>query len=132
MQGKKGNYEAPQASPDGLATGNFGGKAPGAKEIIKSANERASKRHATKSPSDSEADSLFGRSGGMAVEKDGINNTDYITKKGLEFGANAFYNTLPPGMDIEDQENADIRKMSQIDYEGGCIYPGDSGFPSRS
>lgn len=128
MKAKRGMYESPQAAPDGLSTGELGGKAPGAREVIKSANARASKRHAVKSPSDNEADSLFGRSGGSTVEKDGIDNTSYITKKGLVYGANAFYNTLPPGMDIEDQENADIRKEPQKDYHGGTSYPGDGGF----
>lgn len=128
MKPARGVYESPQSNPDGLSTGDFGGKAPGAKEIIKSANARGSKRHAMKSPSDNEADSLFGRSGGQAVEKDGINNDAYITKKGLAYGNGAFYNTLPPGMDIEDQETADIRKMTQKDYNGGCSYPGDGGF----
>lgn len=128
MKAKTGVYESPQANPDGLSTGEFGGKSPGAKEVIKSANARGSKRHAMVSPSDNEADSLFGRSGGSAVEKDGIDNSSYITKKGLAYGANAFYNSLPPGMDIEDQETADIRKMTQYDYNGGCSYPKDGGF----
>lgn len=128
MKGKKGIYESPQTTQDGLATGNFGGKAPGAKEVIKSANARASKRHAVKSPSDNEADSLFPRSGGEAVEKTGINNDSYITKKGLEYGVEAFYNSLPPGQDIDDQENLDVRQMKMRNYEGGVSYPTDGGF----
>lgn len=121
-------YESQQVAPDGLTTGEFGGKAPGAREVIKSANARSTKRHASKSPSDHEADSLFGRSGGGAVEKDGIDNSHYIVKKGLDFGVNAFYNSLPPGMDIDDQENADIRKEEVKTYSGGMSYPGDGGF----
>lgn len=128
MPKAKGKYESPQTAPDGLATGNFGGKSPDAKAVIKSANARSEKRHAVKSPSDNEADSLFPRSGGEAVEKTGINNNDYITKKGLEFGAQAMYNSLPPGMDIDDQENADIRQMPIRVYEGGVSYPTDGGF----
>lgn len=127
-QMRKGRYESPQTAHDGLATGEFGGKAPGAKEIIKSANARASMRHAVKSPSDSEADSLFPESGGRSIDKDGIDNHDYITKKGLQFGANAFYNSLPPGQDIDDQENSDIRRMDMRTYQGGVSYPTDGGF----
>ena len=55
----------------------------------------------------------------------GVRNTGYLVKKGLEYGVNAFYNSLPPGMDIEDQENSDIRKMELYAYEGGIGYPGD-------
>lgn len=128
MKAKRGIYESPQTAKDGLATGEFGGKAPDAKAVIKSANARASMRHAVKSPSDNEADSLFPVSGGEAVEKTGINNSDYITKKGLEFGASAFYNSLPPGQDIDDQENADIRRMPIRSYEGGVSFPTDGGF----
>jgi hypothetical protein len=125
---KKGVYESPQTAPDGLATGTFGGKSPGAKEVIKSANARSEMRHAPKSPTDTEADSLFPPSGGQSIDKDGIKNTDYITKKGLEFGAQAMYNSLPPGMDLDDQENADIRQMPMRTYEGGVSYPTDGGF----
>lgn len=32
-------------------------------------------------------------------------------KKGIPSGNNAFFNTLPPGMDIEDAEIADIRQQ---------------------
>lgn len=128
MKGKKGQYESPQTAKDGLATGEFGGKAPDAKAVIKSANARAAKRHAVKSPSDDEADSLFPRSGGECVEKTGIDNDNYITKKGLEFGAAAFYNSLPPGQDIDDQENMDVRQMKMRVYEGGVSYPTDGGF----
>lgn len=127
-QPKKGMYESPQTTRDGLATGEFGGKSPGAREIIKSANARSTERHRMKSSSDEEANRLFPMSGGEAVEKTGIHNEGYLTKKGLEFGAQAFYNTLPPGMDIDDQENADIRSMPIRNYEGGVSYPTDGGF----
>jgi hypothetical protein len=61
----------------------------------------------------------------------GVRNSGYLVKKGLEYGVNAFYNSLPPGMDIEDQENSDIRKMELYAYEGGVGYPGD-GWVYRS
>lgn len=125
MKGKKGVYESPQANPDGLATKAYGGMAPDAEDVKKSANARAAKRHAMVSPSDSEADSVVPRSGGEVLDKAGVNNNGYITKKGLVFGADAMYNTLPPGMDIEDQETADIREMPEKSYKGGMSYPGD-------
>jgi hypothetical protein len=34
-------------------------------------------------------------------------------------------------MDIEDQENADIRAMDMVVYEGGISFPGD-GWTHRS
>jgi hypothetical protein len=127
---KKGVYESPQSAGDGLSTGEFGGKAPGAKEIIKSANARGGKRHDMKG--DDLADvNVLPRSGGASLDKDGIYDDGYLTKKGLTYGPNAFYNTLPPGMDIDDQENIDSRSMDMHTYEGGLSYPDDGSFPSR-
>ena len=124
----EGKYESPQTAADGLSTGNFGGKAPGAKEIIKSANARGMKRHDMKG-GDMYADmNVLPKSGGASLDKDGIDDAGYLTKKGLEYGPNAFYNTLPPGMDIEDQENIDSRKMELRTYKGGLSYPDDGGF----
>jgi hypothetical protein len=118
-------YESPQVAKDGLATPTRGGAMPSKEDIVKSANARAQKRHAVKSPSDNEADSLVPKSGGQVLDRAGVDNNNYIVKKGLEFGVEAQYNSLPPGMDIEDQENADIRKMEQKNYSGGLGYPGD-------
>jgi hypothetical protein len=124
----EGKYESPQSAKDGLATGNFGGKAPDAKAIIKSANARGAKRHDMKG-GDPYADmNVLPRSGGASLDKDGIDDAGYLTKKGLEYGPQAFYNTLPPGMDIEDQENIDSRRMEMKTYKGGLSYPDDSGF----
>lgn len=127
-QSSKGKYESRQTARDGLATGEFGGKAPGAKEVIKSANARGGKRHDMKGGHEFADEGVLPRSGGQSVEKDGINDTGYLTKKGIDYGPNAFYNTLPPGMDIEDQENIDSRDMPTREYAGGCSYPGDGGF----
>ena len=124
----EGKYESTQTAKDGLSTGNFGGKAPGAKEIIKSANARGAKRH-DMAHGDPYADmNVLPKSGGASLEKDGIDDAGYLTKKGLEYGPQAFYNTLPPGMDIEDQENIDSRKMELRTYKGGLSYPDDGGF----
>lgn len=35
-------------------------------------------------------------------------------KKGIPHGGSAMFGSLPPGMDIEDQENTDIRKMKKV------------------
>lgn len=67
-------------------------------------------------------------SGGQAVEKDGIQDSGYLDKKGTPSGEGAMFNRLPPGTNIEDQKVADIREMKMRNYEGGYSYPGDSGF----
>lgn len=65
-------------------------------------------------------------------EKSGFqtNFSDYIDKKGTPYGEAAKFNMMPPGMDISNQENSDIREMplKQIIDLG---YPGDGGFASR-
>jgi hypothetical protein len=115
-------YESPQAARDGMATPMGSDSEEGVKS---SANKRSSKRHAVKSPSDNEADSLFPGSGsGEVLDKAGVNNGGYIVKKNTPYGVGAMFNTLPPGMDIEDQENADIRSMPYHEVTGKS-YPGD-------
>ena len=68
------------------------------------------------------------KSGGKMVEKDGINDTGYIDKKGTPSGESAKFNCLPPGMNIDDQECADIKPMEMKTFKGGMSYPGDGGF----
>jgi hypothetical protein len=72
------------------------------------------------------------KSGGSSVEKDGIDNQGYLTKKGTPSGDSAKFNYLPPGMNIEDQMNADIRSEPIEHYTGGLSYPGDGGFPGKA
>jgi hypothetical protein len=55
----------------------------------------------------------------------GITDQGYLDKKGTPSGLKADFNYLPPGMDIEDQMNADIRSETMINYKGGISYPGD-------
>lgn len=55
----------------------------------------------------------------------GIKDAGYLTKKGTPSGLKAEFNYLPPGMDITDQENADIRPQTMTTYKGGISYPGD-------
>lgn len=120
-------YESAQAAPDGLTTPMMGGAKPGANDVIRSANARGSKRHDTSG--DQYADQgVLPNSGGATLDKDGIHDEGYLVKKGLEFGVNAFYNSLPPGSQIEDQENADIRKQELKTFKGGLSFPGDGGF----
>lgn len=125
--GKKGVYESPQTSADGLSTVVLGGEAPSKEQVIKSANARGGKRHEMKG--DAYADlNVLPKSGGDSLEKSGVNDAGYLTKKGTPYGVTALFNTLPPGTDIEDQENTDQRTMSLKNYSGGLSYPGDGGF----
>ncbi len=101
-----------------------GGDAPDDKDIVESANARAQKRHDVKGGTEYADEQVLPSSGGEVLDKSGIKDTGYLVKKGLEYGVNAFYNTLPPGMDIEDQENADIRTM-EMKQITNLSYPGD-------
>ena len=123
-------YETPQITPDQLATEMFGGMAPSKDDVIRSANARAQKRHEMKQQHLADVDVLPDSAEIRRNEMVGVRNAGYLAKKNLEYGVNAMYNTLPPGMDIEDQENADIRKMELYTYEGGLGYLGD-GWVSR-
>lgn len=115
-------YESPQVASDGMATQMGADSESGVKEA---ANKRSSKRHAIKSGSDNEADSLFpGAGSGEVLDKAGVNNSGYIVKKNTPYGVGAMFNTLPPGMDIEDQELADIRQEPYKEITGKS-YPGD-------
>ena len=105
-----------------LAAKNAGQKS--AKDVVASANARGAMRHEMKGSSLADVD-VLPSSGGESLEKSGIKDSGYLVKKGLEFGVTAFYNSLPPGMDIEDQENTDIRKQEMKNYSGGMSYPGD-------
>lgn len=118
-------YETPQVIADQMSTEMYGGDAPTHADIIKSANARAQKRHEVKGQHVADVGVLPDSAEMIHNEMVGARNSGYLVKKGLEFGVNAFYNTLPPGMDIEDQENSDIRKMDLYAYEGGLGYPGD-------
>ena len=121
----KGTYESPQAARDGIATKVSGGSAPSKDAIVKSANARGGKRHEMKSDRYADENVLPDSAHVTGNEMVGIKDSGYLTKKGLEEGgANVMLHSLPPGTDIEDQENADIRKMpfKTITDMG---YPGD-------
>lgn len=120
---KKGQYESAQAAPDEMSTPYYGGTAPNKEDIIKSANARGTQRHEVKG--DELADeNVLPSSGGETLDVAGIKDSGYLTKKGLPFGPAVFYNTLPPGMDIEDQELIDVRVMPMKTITD-LGYPGD-------
>lgn len=124
-QSARGQWETPQVAPDQSATEFFGGMAPSHVDVIRSANARAQKRHEMKEQGLADLEVLPDSAELMGNEMVGIRDSGYLVKKNLEFGVNAMYNSLPPGMDIEDQENCDIRREELAVYEGGLSYPGD-------
>jgi hypothetical protein len=105
--------------------------APDKKDVIRSVNARAQKRHEMKNQHLADEEVLPDSSEVVGDERVGIRDSGYLVKKNLEFGVNAFYLSLPPGMDIEDQENADIREMQLVVYDTGLGYPGDGWTPRR-
>ena len=118
-------YETPQVTPNNSATTFYGGDAPTAADIQKSANARGGKRHEMKRQALADEEVLPDSAEMVGNERVGIQDNGYLVKKQLEYGPSAMYNSLPPGMDIEDQENADIRKEDMVIYSGGLGYPGD-------
>jgi hypothetical protein len=68
---------------------------------------------------------LPGSSKMVGNELVGIKDSGYIEKKGTPSGLDARFNFLPPGMEIEDQKNTDIRPQKMCEYKGGISYPGD-------
>jgi hypothetical protein len=55
------------------------------------------------------------------LDRPGFQTDGYINKKGTCYGEAARFNYLPPGQDIDNQENADIHDMKQlnlVDFRG--------------
>lgn len=127
---KSRQYETGQITPDQLATPVVGGMTPSKEDIIRSANARAQQRHEMKGQDLADMGFLPDSSELLGDECVGVRNYGYLAKKGLDFGVNAMYNSLPPGMDIEDQEVCDIREMKMVVYDTGLGYPGD-GWATR-
>jgi hypothetical protein len=67
-------------------------------------------------------------SGGKTLDKDGIDDHGYLTKKGTPSGDDAKFNYLPPGMNIEDQKNAEFNALPMREWKGGLSYEDDGGF----
>jgi len=121
---KNSDFESNQDNLKTHVTPTYGGKAPSHNDIIKSVNARSKMRHET--GGDKYADvNVLPQSGGEMLEKAGVNNNGYLVKKGTPYGAEVFFNSLPPGMDITDQEMADIREETMKTWSGGLSYPGD-------
>jgi len=123
-QSKGRMYESKQVAPDGIGTKVTGGEMPTMDDVIKSANARGGKRHDMHGKNRNADEGFLPDSEGPVLDRAGIKDTGYLVKKGLEAGVNVFYNTLPPGMDINDQENADIREMPMKTVTD-LGYPGD-------
>ena len=124
QQGNK-QWESPQVEPAQLSTEVVGGDAPSKEDVVKSANARAQRRHDMKKEAIADVGVLADSGRMKNNEMVGIKDNGYIVKKNLPYGVNAHYNSLPPGMDIEDQEITDIRTMGMRAYKGGLGYPGD-------
>lgn len=122
-KGIKGKYASPQSVPDGMATDSVGGDSPDRHDIMESANRRGGKRHEMKGDMLADVNVLPTRDGPV-LDRAGIKDDGYLTKKGLTDGDNVFYNSLPPGMDIEDQELIDVRTM-EMKTVTALGYPGD-------
>ena len=114
-QSGNSNWESAQVAPDQSATEFFGGSAPTHVDVIKSANARGQKRHEMKQQGLADLEVLPDSAELLGNEMVGVRDSGYIAKKNLEYGVNAMYQSLPPGMDIEDQEYCDIRKMEVRD-----------------
>ena len=121
---KNSDFESNQETTMTHVTPVKGGNMPSNEDVVESANARSMHRHET--GKDMVADQNVLKETGMTtLEKSGIKDNGYIVKKGTPFGVNAFFNSLPPGADIIDQEVADIRKQEMHTYSGGISYPGD-------
>jgi hypothetical protein len=62
-------------------------------------------------------------------EKSGFLTEGYLDKNGTPYGEAAKFNFLPPGMDISNQENAEIHQMPLRKLTAES-YPGDGWMPS--
>ncbi len=62
-------------------------------------------------------------------EKSGFITQGYLDKGNMPFGEAAKYNFLPPGMDISNQENSDIREM-KLRKITEMSYPDDGWMPA--
>lgn len=103
--------ESPQMVKRQIGTKIVGGNAPSDSDVIKSANARGGKRHDVKGEQIADINVIADSSHMEGNEMVGIKNHGYLVKKDTPYGVNAHFNSLPPGMDIEDQEVCDIRKM---------------------
>jgi hypothetical protein len=62
-------------------------------------------------------------------EKSGFITDGYLDKSSIPYGESAKFNFLPPGMDISNQENAEIHEMPMRKLTAES-YPGDGWMPA--
>jgi hypothetical protein len=62
-------------------------------------------------------------------ELSGFITDGYTDKNGTPYGENAKFNFLPPGMDINNQENAEIHNIPMVMITAAS-YPGDGWMPT--
>ncbi len=67
---------------------------------------------------------------GSNSEMTGFQTSGYIDKQGTPYGEAAKFNFMPPGMDINNQENAEIHDMPMKKLVA-TSYPGDGWGGSR-
>jgi hypothetical protein len=72
---------------------------------------------------------LDSTTGAEVLGRSGIQNTGYLTKKGLK--PDAPTNELPPGQDPDVQKNADIRDLRYREYSRGNSFEGDGRVKTR-
>lgn len=121
---KNSDFESNQEQPITNVTATPGNMKPSKESVVKAANARSKVRHETGGDKYADVNTLP-KSGGESVDKTGINDSGYLVKKGTPYGVDVFFNTLPPGSDITDQELADIREESMKTWTGGLSFPGD-------
>jgi hypothetical protein len=121
---KNSDFESNQENSLTHSTPTKGGAMPGKDDVIESANARSKRRHETGSSNYADLDTLK-QTAMTTLDMSGIKDSGYLVKKGTPFGVEAFFNSLPPGTDITDQEVADIRKQELLTYSGGISFPGD-------
>jgi len=122
---KNSDFESPQENIMTHVTPTYGGVAPSAKDVMKSANARSKRRHEVGGDHLADENVLPASAKMAGNEMVGIKDSGYLVKKGTPYGVDVNFNSLPPGMDITDQEMADIRKQELYTYSGGLSYPGD-------
>jgi len=129
---RKDQWESPQQTPNQLSTEMVGGMAPSKEDVVKSANARSMKRHDMKGQKYADVGVLADSAHMAGNEMVGIKDHGYLVKKNTPWGVNAFFNSLPPGEDIEDQEMCDIREMELRVYDAGLGYPSDGWATTRA
>lgn len=69
----------------------------------------------------------------QALDEPGFDaDGQWIYKHGTPYGEGAYFNALPPGMDISDQKNMLEYPMKMREYTGGLSYPGDCPWSEKS